>query len=87
MVERVPLKILKIFRGATFPESAPWGPPNGGQSSISRAPPTSARRRSLTSKVEIMTDADALSQMREVAARYVRLAQRLEEASDGADSA
>ena len=46
-----------------------------------------ARAAEITLKIEIMTDADALSQMREIAARYVRLAQRLEEASDGADSA
>lgn len=38
-------------------------------------------------KIETMTDADALSQMREVAAGYVRLAQRLDDASDGADIA
>jgi hypothetical protein len=72
---------------ANFPKSAPWDPPQWrtifyfSPAACERAPPKSY------SKVEIMTDADALSQIREVAARYVRLAQRLEEASDGADSA
>jgi hypothetical protein len=46
-----------------------------------------SRAAEILLKIEIMTDADALAQMREIAARYVRLAQRLEEASDGADSA
>jgi len=46
-----------------------------------------ARAAEILLKIEAMTDADALSQMREVATRYERLAQRLEEASDGADSA
>jgi len=44
-----------------------------------------ARAAEILLKVETMTDADALSQMREVTARYVRLAQRLEEACDGVD--
>lgn len=69
-----------------FPKSAPWGHPMA-DNLLFLARGLRARAAEILLRVETMTDVDALSQMREVAARYVRLAQQLEEASDGADSA
>jgi hypothetical protein len=66
--------------------SGGWGTPMSNNKLLLLARDLRARAEGLLLKAETMTDPGARSQMREIAARYERLAKRLEkEAGEGVD--
>jgi hypothetical protein len=61
-----------VHTNAQLPKERAVGPPQMADNLLFLARSLRSRAAEILLKIEIMTDADALAQMREIAARYVR---------------